>query len=219
MTLQRRGLATIAVGLGLMAAGVLGEHFAGGHSITVATVQPSHAYLRSLGAHSTRLFPSYRPLAIYTYRAPDWRAVRGVVSGGLLSQVLVVLGNRRGAAVAVTEWIGPPGGPGLIATGETGWTTALPPAPKLEPPMALGSAPAALRQDIGTWLTDKGLRGSQVTLWTFGAQLLAVAQSHGQSSAASFPVKGGRPHPVMGAPDSGRVEGLSTATFKVRRKP
>lgn len=85
--------------------------------------------------------------------------------------------------------------------------------------MALGSAPAALRQDIGAWLTDKGLRGSQVTLWSFGAQLLAVAQSHAEASAASFPVHGGRPHPVMGAPDSGRVEGVSTATFEVRRTP
>ncbi len=207
----------LAAGVALVAAGLLGLHLSGSGASTVATIQPTRAELRATGLKAPRLFAPYKALAVYTYRAPDFKRTSGGAFG-IFSDVLVVLGTRQGAMVAVSEAMGPPGGPGVISTSETGWQTVLPPAPRPVKPETLARLPVAERGAITQWAASAATSLRQLTIWPFPSGALAVTTTDGgQSAAAVF--QGGKEAKPLWTLSAPALQGGSTTrvVLKPRR--
>ena len=188
MKWQRRGLAPLLAGVALIAAGLLGlRMLSAGSPPAFPTVQPSMTELHALGLKSTRLFRPYRTLAIYTWRAPDFKR-DGNGFSGTFSQVLVILGRARGGVVAIEESAGTT--PSPQAPDETGWQTALPPARNPVQPTTRRQLGRWQAYEVTTWLKATGLRKPKVALWPFSGVLLVVATEYGQSTARTFPASG-----------------------------
>ncbi len=206
----------LGAGVALIAAGLLGMHASRPVTVTMNTVQPSRAELRAIGRKSAVLFPPYRVLGVYTMRAPNFTR-QGGGFGGMLSQVLVVLGGPKGAVLAVSEAAGPVFGnrPGVQ---ETGWQTVLPPAEHPVESAPLAQLPPAEQLAISDWQDARGLQAAQLTIWPFPGEPLVVATEQGQSIAAAFPASADSATYVLGGPNAPALEGSSTRVIRLRKR-
>lgn len=212
-----RGLTPIGIGLVLIAVGWLYLHF----SQTAAppamgTIQPPVSYLRSEGMRSARLFPGFKVLAVYIHRAPDYKRQKGGVSG-TDSQVLAILGDRRGAVLAVTEAAGPPLDPGMdIANVVQGWSTVLPPSEHPVQRERLLALPRLEAFEVRVWLREAGLSRQSPVVWPFSGGAIVVVTKEGQSYARLF--QSGGSTTVLGTVWH-RFSGTSSTMIYLRPNP
>ncbi len=197
----------IAAGVALVAAGLLGMHVLGPRTVTANTLQPSRAQLRNMGLKSARLFQPYQIQNVYTLRAPNFKR-QGTGVSGTWSQILVVLGTRRGGILAVNEAAGPLFGD-ESGFQETGWATVLPPASRPVLPERLAQLPSPEHRAVLGWARERGLQAARLTIWPFPVALLVVATEHGQSMAATFSPSGVKPTYVLGTPGAPVFQGKS----------
>ncbi len=205
MKRRRRGLALLLAGVALIGAGLLGLRTLNASATsTFQTVQPSPAELHAIGLKSARLFRPYRTLAVYTWRAPDFKRYRNG-SSGTFSQVLAILGTAKGAVLAVVE----PVGPSPQAPNEAGWQTVLAPARNPVQPRTQRQLGRWQAHEVSAWLESAGLVRPKVSAWPFPGNLLVVVTEDGQSAAMVFPASSSSTNYIMGPR---QLQGWASAT-------